>query len=126
MYFVKKPDILLQTTKDFKDCRNQEPHQDVPIQDSLCYRAVQLIETCPTTQATKSLRVGGSQTKSWRQQFTHHSEILSEFITLSVSTESISSNSLGLELELPENTSLFIQGDVTVDLFRTLIQAARS
>ena len=75
---MKKPDSLIQTAKDFDDWRNQRPHQGVPIPDSLRYRAIQLLESYTTSQVTKSLRVCGSQLKSWRQQFVHHSEEKSE------------------------------------------------
>ena len=123
---MKKPDSLIQTAKDFDDWRNQRPHQGVPIPDSLRYRAIQLLESYTTSQVTKSLRVCGSQLKSWRQQFVHHSEETSEFIALPVSMESISSHSLELELKLSDNTSLFMRGDVPVDLLRMVIQTARA
>ncbi|MCW8336781.1 hypothetical protein, partial [Vibrio paucivorans] len=99
---MTKPDPLLQTAKDFDDWRNQRPHQSVPIPDPLRYRAVQLLKTYTTAQVTKSLRLCGSQIKSWRQQFAHHSEETAEFIALSVSTESTSSNRVELELKLSE------------------------
>ena len=118
---MKKLDILLQIAKELDDCRNQLPYQGVPIPDSLRYRAVQLLETYTTTQVMKLLQVCGSQIKSWLQQLAHHSDVTPKFIALSVSTESISSNSLELELKLSENTSFFISDDVPVDLLRTVI-----
>jgi transposase-like protein len=124
---MTKPDILLQTAKDFEDWRNQRPHQSVPIPDPLRYRAIQLLETYSTTQVTRSLRLCGSQIKSWRKQFEHHSEEASEFIALPVVTEPPeTSNLFEIELKLSEHTSLLMRGDVSVDLLRTLIQEARS
>lgn len=119
---MTKPDILLQTAKDFEDWRNQRPHQSVPIPDPLRYRAIQLLETYSTAQVTRSLRLCGSQIKSWRKQF----EEASEFIALPVVTEPPeTSNLFEIELKLSEHTSLLMRGDVSVDLLRTLIQEAR-
>lgn len=123
---MTKPDMLLQTVKDFEDWRNQRSHQGVPIPDPLRCRAIQLLDTYPVTQVTTSLRICSTQIKAWRLQFSSQLETTPEFVSLPVITEPLPSTPLEFELKLSEHTSLLMRGDVSVDLLRTLIQEARS
>jgi hypothetical protein len=117
-------DNLTQAITAFNHWRLHRTNKHSPIPDELRRLAITLLDDYRVGQITQALRICSTQLKDWRKQFSPEPTSVPEFVPLSIEVDNRTSSQLSLTLILPNSTQIRMDGQISSDLLRTLIQEA--
>ncbi|BCB43174.1 hypothetical protein VagYM19_23040 [Vibrio alginolyticus] len=117
-------DNLTRAIAAFNHWRLHRTNKHGPIPDELRRLAITLLDDYRVGQITQALLICSTQLKDWRKQFSSEPTSVPEFVPISIEVENRTSSQLTLKLILPNSTQILIDGQISSDLLRTLIQEA--
>ncbi|MEI8631345.1 hypothetical protein P4S72_05640 [Vibrio sp. PP-XX7] len=121
---MQNQEKLNQAVTAFELWRKKRINSRENIPDELRHLAVALLTIYGSGQITKALRICTTQLNSWRKQFSAEPTSVPEFVPLSIEVENRTSSQLSLTLILHNSTQIRMDGQISSDLLRTLIQEA--